>query len=485
MSLWTLQADALDPPARARSRWYCDRPDCDGKPHDGFGKHARTLQHPPEGVWVVWYILAGRRGGKTRAGAEWINDRVRNGRAKSIALVGRTPAAVRDVMVEGPSGILACSFDDFRPVYHPTMSQVTWPNGAVAHTYSAEVPASLRGPGHDTAWCDEVAAWTDARKGDAQDTAWTMLMLTMSEGTDPRVVVTTTPQQNALTRVIRSLPTTRTVTWTTYDNLDNLTPLYRQQTIGTYEGTRIGRQELMAELLEDVPGALWTLELFRDREGDDGRLLTGRVEVPPEMRRLVVGVDPSGSDSKGADECGIVVVGKGIDGHGYVLADRTVTASPAEWARRAVAAYREFGADKIVAEGNYGGLMVVETIKAVDKTVPVEIVTASRSKRQRAEPVAALYEQGRVHHVGQLAKLEDELISWTPESGWSPGRMDALVWAVSWLNLAGGAAGENYLAFLAAQTEARAATTCPGRPNGHHLWRDGLCTLCNEPKEAA
>lgn len=501
-SPWLLAADIFDP-VQLRSAWYCDREDCDGKPHDGWGLHARGQQCPPGGDWLIWFVQAGRGGGKTRTAAEWIIEHVRNGKARNIALVARTPADARDVMIEGPGGILTNSPKDFRPEYQPTKRRLTWPNGAMAWTYSAEAPAQLRGPEHDTAWADEVASWSDARKGDALDTAWNNLMLGLRKG-DPQCVVTTTPKPNKLTRVIRESTQAVISAWSTYDNLSNLAPSFREQVIATYAGTRIGRQELMGELLEDIEGALWMLSMFEDRSDEHDKPLLGRVLVAPETRRLVVGVDPTGSDSADADECGIVVVGKGADGHGYVLADRTVTAGPAEWARRAVAAYHEFDADKIVAEGNFGGQMVVETIKAVDKTVPVEIVTASRSKRQRAEPVAALYEQGRVHHVGPFPRLEDELTTWDIESGWSPGRMDALVWAVSWLNLAGGGAMDAWLqvskerqartpeqwaeartAALGRMSGSPRSVRCLRTPDGRHVYRGGVCVACMEQKEAS
>jgi phage terminase large subunit-like protein len=498
-----LEALALAERAYPLSQWYCDRADCDGKPHDDWVlPHARTQQHPPTGEWLLWLVQAGRGGGKTRTAAELVIDRVRTGRARTVALVARTPADARDVMVEGPGGILQNSPPGFRPDYQPTKRRLIWPNGAQATTYSAEAPSQLRGPEHDLAWADEVAAWSDARKGDVIDTAWNNLMLGLRIG-EPQCVVTTTPKPNALTRVIRANPATRISQWATYDNLSNLAPSFRAQILSTYEGTRIGKQELMGELLADVEGALWSLIVFDDRQDEHGTPLLGRVTEVPECSRVAVGVDPTGSDSSGADECGILVVGKGMDGHGYTLADRTITAGPAEWARRAVAAYREFAADKIVAEINYGGLMVVETIKAVDKTVPVEVVTASRSKRQRAEPVAAMYEQGRVHHVGVHAKLEDELTTWTPESGWSPGRMDALVWAVSWLNLAGGASLDAWIQSqrerLARTPEEQAAAVtaagkragiridtsrCTRSNDGHHRFDGDRCMACGLVKEA-
>ena len=484
-----LEVARLAPIAWPQSRWYCDRTECDGQPHDGFGRHARTKQRPPLGDWKVWFLRAGRRGGKTRAGSEWIIDRARNG-AKNIALIGRTPADIRKVMLEGESGILACSPADFQPRYMPTRTQIVWPNGCVGHTLSAEVADSVRGSGFDTAWCDELSSWADAKRGAALGTAWNNLRLAMSVAGSlpPQILVTSTPKPNALTRDISKDAGTVVVTWPSYDNMANLAPQYHEEVL-QYEGTRIGRQEIMGELLEDLEGALWTLQMIDDY----------RVKEAPDCRRLCVGVDPTGSDRADADECGIVVVGKGSDGDAYVLEDLTLTAGPAVWARKAVAAYHDWKADKIVAEGNFGGQMVVETIHSVDKTVPVEIVNASRSKRQRAEPVAALYEQGRVHHVGAMPRLEDELTTWDTDSGWSPGRMDALVWGISWLNLAGAASLDAWLQATKERTEARQhpqepqpprvnpylrrSDRCPKGPDGRHVWNGNQCMACLTTRE--
>jgi phage terminase large subunit-like protein len=381
---------------------------------------ARPEQLPPAGPWLVWCFLAGRGTGKTRAAAEWVNEKAQQNPGVRIALVGRTPADVRDVMIEGESGILAVARED-RPAYQPTKRRLTWPNGSMAYTYSAEVPAQLRGPQHHYAWADEAAAWTDAPKGDVLDTAWNNLMLGLRLGADPRCVVTTTPKPNALTKTVLARPSTVVTRGTTYDNLANLAPAFREEVLSAYEGTRIGRQELLGELLEDVEGALWTLALID----------AARVAAAPDMQRIVVGVDPSGGSGPDSDEQGIIVAGIGIDGDVYILADRSCKLSPHGWASRAVAAYAEFRADRIVAERNYGGEMVESTIRQVSKTVPIKVISASRGKVQRAEPVAAAYEQRRVHHVGPLAKLEDQMTTWTPFDGTSPDRLDALVWAVT------------------------------------------------------
>lgn len=254
---WQLAADLLDPPKLA-SRWYCDRDDCDGLPHDEWNvKHARGRQCPPDGDWICWLLLAGRGGGKTRASAEWVIDRARRGLARRIALVGRTASDIREVMIWGESGIMACSPPDFRPEHSIIRRRLLWPNGAEATTYSAAEPALLRGPQHDAAWCDELSSWPDAHKGDRLDTGWNNLMLGLRIGTDPRVVVSTTPKPNKLTRELVGRSSTAITQMSTYDNLANLATQFRDEVIVAYEGTRVGRQELLGELLTDVEGALW------------------------------------------------------------------------------------------------------------------------------------------------------------------------------------------------------------------------------------
>lgn len=384
---------------------------------------ARPEQLPPGGDWLVWAFIAGRGAGKTRSAAEWVQERAEQHPGCRIALVGRTPADVRDVMIEGESGLISVAPADAKPVYQSTKRRVTWPNGSTAVAYSAEVPAQLRGPQHHYAWCDEPSSWTDAPKGDALDTAWNNLMLGLRLGQSPRAVFTTTPKPNALIRTVLDRASTVVTRGSTYDNLANLAPTFRDAVLATYEGTRIGRQELLGELLEDVEGALWTLALIE----------AGRVTQVPDMARIVVAVDPSGGSGPNNDEQGIVVAGLGVDGELYVLADRSCKLSPHGWASRAIAAYREFSADRVVAEKNFGGEMVESTIRQVDANVPVEVISASRGKAQRAEPVAALYEHtpARVHHVGALPQLEDQMTTWTPLDGTSPDRLDALVWALT------------------------------------------------------
>jgi phage terminase large subunit-like protein len=377
---------------------------------------ARPEQLPPPSPWRTWLILAGRGWGKTRTGAETIASWACAGSAGSIALVAPTLADVRDLSMRrlreaaGP----AVEYTESRHF------QLRWPNGAEALGFSAEDPSSLRGYEFDTAWCDELAAW---RYPEAYD----QLQFGLRAGT-ARQIVTTTPCPVRLVRELLADPSTIVTRGRTADNAANLDPATLRFLTGRYGGTRLGRQELDAELLDDVPGALW------QRDQIDAL----RVSAPPELVRIVVAIDPAVSSAEDADETGIVVVGKGTDGHGYLLADRSCRASPDSWARAAVSAYREYGADRIVAEANQGGDMVEATLRTVDPALPYRAIHASRGKRLRAEPVAALYEQGRVHHVGGFPALEDQLCAALPDGGSGPDdRLDALVHALTELELAG------------------------------------------------
>lgn len=437
VDLWEMAARSFEPKPEPGAAWRAI---------------ARPEQLPPANTdWLVWAYLAGRGAGKTRSAAEWINEQAKADPGCRIALVGRTPADVRDVMIEGESGLIACAPEEDRPIYESSKRRVVWPNGSQAHAYSAEVPDQLRGPQHGYAWADEPAAWTDAKLGDVLDTAWNNLMLGLRLGAAPRCVFTTTPKPNLLIRTVLARPSTVISKGTTYDNLANLAPAFRETVLAAYEGTRIGRQELMGEILEDVVGALWTLDMID----------TPRVTDPPDLARVVVAVDPSGGSGPASDEQGIIVAAKGVDGEFYVLADRSCKMSPHGWASRAAGAYREFAADRVVAEKNFGGDMVASTLAQVDRDIPVTLVTASRGKQQRAEPVASLYEQGRVHHVGPLSELEDQLTTWTPMDGTSPDRLDALVWALT--ELAAGNAGTAWMEYARRRTEAlKAATRKPG-----------------------
>ena len=373
------------------------------------GELARPEQLPPDGDWSTWLYIAGRGAGKTRAGAEWIHQQVRDG-VRRIALVGATAADARDVMIEGESGILSTARPLEMPTYEPSRRRLVWPNGSIATTYSAEEPDRLRGPQHGSAWCDELAAWRYSG-------AWPMLLLGLRLGTKPRALVTTTPRPTTVVRELIAQPTTVVTRGSTYDNRENLAPSFLDQIIKRYEGTRLGRQELHAEILEDVEGALWGMAQL------DGL----RVVEAPELVRVVVAVDPAVSSHQLSDETGIVAVGLGVDGFGYVLADRSCRLSPDGWARRAVDLYRDLSADRVIVEGNQGGEMVAFTLGTVDSNVPVKRIHATRGKWLRAEPVSALYEQSRVFHCGVFNELEDQMTSFTGEGGGADDRVDALV----------------------------------------------------------
>jgi len=367
--------------------------------------------------------MAGRGFGKTRVGAEWVRSEIENGRRSRIALIARSSADVRDVMVEGESGILAICPPWFRPTYSPSKRRITWPNGATATTYTADTPDLLRGPQHDGAWGDEIATWRYAEE------ALSNLMFGLRLGDQPQAVFTTTPRPRNFIRQLISEPTTVTTRGSTYDNAANLPPSFLNQIISKYEGTTLGRQELLAELLSEIPGALWRRQQIDDL----------RVRQAPALDRIVVAIDPSASSGDTADEAGIIVAGKASDGHGYVLADLSVRASPHAWATAAIHAYHRHHADRIVAEVNQGGEMVELTLRTIDRAIPYKAVHASRGKRTRAEPVSALYEKGLVHHVGGFSKLEDEQCNYTGDpTEDSPNRMDALVWALTELMISAG-----------------------------------------------
>lgn len=384
---------------------------------------ARPSQIAPDGEWSTWLALAGRGWGKTEAGAQWVRERVLSG-SRSIALIAETQKDLEEVMV---ARLLTIHPDGERPAVRYKPVRVSWPNGALALGYNGTEPDQLRGPEFDTAWVDELAKYRYAKE------VWDMLQMTMRRGTDPRVFVTTTPRPIPIIRDIAKDRATAITSGSTYENAANLPDKFLRRIREKYEGTRLGRQELMAEILDDLPGALWTRAMFDDE----------RRKFPPEMSRIVVAVDPSGtSGNDDGDDIGMVVAGKGVDGRGYVLADRTAQLSPAAWGRRAVDAYREHRADRIVAERNFGGAMVESVIKTVDRNVPVKLVTASRGKAARAEPIAALYEQGRISHVGAFAQLEDQMVCFTADGyvgDRSPDRADALVWALTELMLGGNA----------------------------------------------
>jgi phage terminase large subunit-like protein len=377
------------------------------------------------GPWTTWLMLGGRGAGKTRLGAEWVRALVHGTppyvghRYGSIALVGENAHDVREVMVEGISGILRTSPRAQRPVWSPTRRRLEWANGAVAQAFSAEEPESLRGPQFDAAWCDELAKWRYV------DETFDMLQFGLRLGAAPRQLITTTPRSIPLIKRLIAEPHTRVTRAPTQANREFLSPAFFDAVVERYAGTRLGRQELDGELIEDRPDALWTRK----------QLEACRVPAAPPLERIVVGIDPPGSSRSGADACGIVAAGIAENGCYYVLEDQSAAGlSPAGWASKAVALYRRLNADSLVAEVNMGGEMVRSVLQEVDHTVPVREVRAKRGKWLRAEPVAALYEQGKVKHVGAFPLLEDELCDFGFEglsSGRSPDRLDALVWAIT------------------------------------------------------
>lgn len=381
---------------------------------------ARSSQLCPPGEWDGWLIIAGRGWGKTRVGSETVRAEVESGRSKRIGLIAETSADGRDVIVEGESGILACSPPWNRPSYEPSKRRLSWPNGAQATLYDAREPDQLRGPQHDFLWFDELAKYRYA------DAVFDQAMFGLRLGEIPRWIVTTTPRPIALIRRLLVQPGVKVTRGRSGDNLSNISPTYQRNVIDRYKGTRLGRQELDAEILEDIPGALWSR-----RSLDEARVMQA-----PALLRIVVGVDPAASSGEAANETGIVVVGIAADNQAYVLEDWSIRGTPDEWARKAVAAYRKHSADALIAESNQGGEMVSAVIRSV-ADIPVKLVHATRGKYVRAEPISALYEQGRVHHVGMLPVLEDQMISFTPEraadrkDGYSPDRVDALVWAAT------------------------------------------------------
>lgn len=406
----------------------------------------RENQTPPPGDWFAWLILAGRGFGKTRTGAEYIAEALTTNENWRAALVAATFPDGRDTMVEGESGLLsvlpasALRGGTIDEAWNRSIGELHLANGSRARIYTSERPRQLRGPQHHVAWGDEPAHWDDANSGDEEGTTWSNLKLGLRLGDHPRVVLTTTPRPVRLLTggpgKIGLLADSGVVVTrgSSYENLENLSFTFEDQVLAHYKGTRIGRQELYAELLEDVEGALWTLALIDANRRPAPAILRHGV-VENDLVRVVVAIDPAVTVSETSDETGIVVAGIGHDGRGYILEDRSTKAHPLDWAQRAIAAFDEFGADRIVAEVNNGGDMVETVLRTVRPTIPFRALHASRGKRTRAEPIAALYEQGRVSHTKPLPELEDQLCSFTPESGQSPDRLDALVWALTDLML--------------------------------------------------
>ncbi len=387
---------------------------------------AHQMQRPPEGDWTTWLMLGGRGAGKTRAGAEWVRELVSGARPVSpIALVGETMAEARAIMVDGVSGIISVHPNAERPRFDAGRGILAWPNGAEAWLLPANDPERFRGPQFAAAWCDEVAKWPKA------EAAWDMLQFGLRIGARPRQMVTTTPKPTRLLKRLLADPNTVVTRMTTRANKDNLAPAFLEAIVARYNETVLGRQELDGEMVEELPGALWSRS----------QIETGRIDKVPGLTRIVVAVDPPVTGGKNSDACGIIVAGRCGD-DAVVLADRTVQGvTPVGWARVAITAFHEFNADTILAEVNQGGDLVKNLMHQVDASVPVLEARANRGKWVRAEPVAALYAQGRVKHAGMFAELEDELCAFGPDGlaeGHSPDRLDALVWAVTELLLRNG-----------------------------------------------
>lgn len=398
-----------------------------------WGIFAHDHQRPPlrangGGEWTTWLLLGGRGAGKTRAGAEWVRGLAlgRPGFAKAplrrIALIGETTADVREVMIEGVSGLLSVHAHDERPVWQSSRRRLEWNNGAVAYAFSAEDPESLRGPQFEAAWADELGKWRHA------EAAFDMLQFGLRLGKRPRQMITTTPRPIALIKRLIADPATAVTRAPTRANAFNLSAAFFDSVVARYAGTRLGRQELDGEIIEERADALWSRALIE----------SCRADVAPPLARIVVGVDPPASSGAQAAACGLVAAGRAEGGSLYVIADETVAGlSPAGWAARAIALWRRLSADALVVEVNQGGEMVRAVMREVDASVPIVAVRATRGKWLRAEPIAALYEQGRVRHAGVFPALEDEMCDFGLDglsSGRSPDRLDALVWALTALS---------------------------------------------------
>lgn len=391
---------------------------------------ARDDQLPPAlteagEVWRVWLILGGRGAGKTRAGAEWVRAKalgiapIAEKPAERIALIGETMADVRRVMIEGVSGLLSVHGADERPRYEVSKGQLIWPNGTIAEIYSAETPDGLRGPQFAAAWCDELCKWRN------DEATWDMLQFALRLGEAPQAVVTTTPRPLPLLKAVMADKATAVTRAATADNADNLAPSFVAEMHRRYAGTVLGRQELSGEVIEDLSGGLWRRDWIEDQ----------RVQEAPELRSVVVAVDPPVTATANSDACGIVVAGVGADGRVYVIDDRTLQGrEPNVWARAVRSAYGDHGADRVVAEINQGGDLVVAVLKQIDRVMPVRTVRATRGKWLRAEPVAALYAEGRIAHAGRFEELEEQMCAFGVDGragGRSPDRLDALVWAIT------------------------------------------------------
>lgn len=397
---------------------------------------ARPNQLAPEGKWNTWFINAGRGFGKTRAGVEWVRQQVMQGKKRGAAIAA-TNSDIERVMINGESGFLNCCWEGDKtargvklgkPMWSPTKRTLTWENGAQIQFFSAEEPERLRGPQFEFAWCDELAAWNRDR-----DT-WDMLQFCLRLGKHPQTCVTTTPKPTKLVRDILKNSSTVVTTGSTFDNSANLAAPYLEAVKSQYEGTRLGRQELYAEIMDEASGALWNRQLLEQCEVD----IPDPAEFAKTLNRVVVAIDPAVTSNAESDMTGIVVAGIDISGTSYILEDATDRYSPEQWATKAVDLYFKYSADRIVAERNQGGDMVRHTLQTVNEVIPLRLVHASRGKFARAEPVSALYERNKVKHVRGLDELENQMVQWEPlGSIGSPDRLDALVWALTDLALQG------------------------------------------------
>jgi predicted phage terminase large subunit-like protein len=378
---------------------------------------ARPEQIPDQDNWSIWLYLAGRGAGKTRTAAEWLAWQAITNDGTRWAIIAPTFGDVRDVCAEGNSGIVPILREyQMLKFYNRSTGEIHLKNKSYIKLYSADEPDRLRGPQFHGAWCDELAAW---RYFDT----WDQLQFGLRLGTNPQVIVTTTPKPVKLLKSLteRKDGSVKVVKGSTFDNSANLAPQALVELQLRYGNTRLGRQELYGELLDDIEGALWSKSMIENN----------RATEAPIFNKVVVAIDPAVTSGEESDETGITVAGRTADGHYYILASEGLRTTPDQWARRAVELYHQFEANRIIAETNNGGDLVISVLKQVDANVPVKKVVASRGKKVRAEPVSALYEQNRVHHVGQFNELEDQLLSWTPDSSESPDRLDSMVWAVT------------------------------------------------------
>ena len=408
---------------------------------------ARPQQIAPEGVWNTWFINAGRGFGKTRAGVEWVREKIKEGH-KRVAVIAATNGDLEKVVVRGESGFLNCCWSGDKthsgaylglPEWSPTKRTLTWANGASVTLFSAEEPDRLRGPQFSALWADELAAWNKDRE------TWDMAQFGLRLGKHPQVCVTTTPRPTKLVRDILKNPKSVVTYGSTFDNSVNLASTFIQAVKDQYEGTRLGRQELYAEIMDEASGALWTRELLSrcEVEGVDDPVAFAKT-----LARVVISVDPAVTSNAESDMTGIIVAGIDLNGCSYILEDATDRYTPEGWATKAIALYNLYEADKIVAERNQGGDLVKYTLHTVDETIPLRLVHASRGKFARAEPISSLYERGKVKHVKGLDALEDQMVQFEPlGSIGSPDRLDAMVWAITELALKGIAKPELNLAY--------------------------------------